>query len=423
MTIKKTTKKYDYDVAVIGAGPAGIMTAGQAAQLGLKVVLIEKNSKPGKKLLLTGNGRCNLTNAEFNLRELAKNYNNGEFLFHAFSVFGPKEVISFFENLGIKTKIENNKRVFPVSNSAENVLEALAKYLEKNKVEVLNNSEVVDVKKTGKKITKIVLADKEITAKNYILTTGGKSYSQTGSTGFGYELSEKLGHKIAEPMPALAPIELSAQGGPVSGWKALQGISLKDVRLNVLSNNKKIISEEGEIIFTHYGISGPAVLNISGKVQELLKNGETKISIDLFPLLNQEELKKGLETELKKYPNKSNKNILSIFVPERLADVLLDVAGLDKEKTGNNMSKVERELITKTLKTFEITPKQVLDFDLAMVTRGGVSLKEIDHKTMKSKIISNLLFAGEILDVDGKTGGFNLQMCWSTGYIAGKSCE
>lgn len=416
MTTKKSIK-YDYDVAVTGAGPAGMMAAGQAAQLGLSVVLIEKNSKPGKKLLLTGNGRCNITNAEFNSRELVKNYNNGEFLFHAFSVFGPKEVINFFDKLGVKTKIEANKRVFPVSNDANDVLDALKKYLEENKVEILYNSEVADIKKIKNKITKIILKDREITAKNYILTTGGKSYSHTGSTGLGYELSEKLGHSIIKPTPALSPIALEDRF-----IKGLQGISLKDVKLTALQDNKKYISEEGEIIFTHYGISGPAVLNISGKISELLAKGETKIYIDLFPLLNQEELKKGLETELKKYPGKTNKNILSFFVPERLAEALLIFAKIDGSKIANNMSKPERELVVKTLKNFEVAPKEVLDFNLAMVTRGGVSLKEIDHKTMKSKIINNLSFAGEIIDVDGKTGGFNLQMCWSTGYIAGRSC-
>ncbi len=419
---KGDTKKDIFDVAVIGAGPAGMMAACTAARNGLRVVLIEKNKQLGKKLLLTGNGRCNLTNAEFNLRELVKNYNNGEFLFHAFSVFGPKEAINFFEKLGLKTKVETGRRVFPKSDDAEEVLDTLKKYLADNKVHIIYDSEVVDVSFKGNKINKLLLKSGEIKAKKYILCTGGKSYSLTGSDGFGYKLAEKTGHTIIKPKPALAPITVK------EGWiKNLQGISLKDVKVTVFQNNlptqagKKQLQEEGEILFTHFGISGPAALNISGKVGNLLEKGEVKICFDLFPLLNQEQLLKGIEDMLKKYANKTIKNILSAFMPERLAEVLLDITGLDKNKIANNMSKIEKGIIIKTLKNIELTPEDISGFEQAIVTRGGISLKEIDHKTMKSKIIDNLFFAGEIIDVDGKTGGFNLQMCWSTGYLAGRS--
>ncbi|MBU4274673.1 NAD(P)/FAD-dependent oxidoreductase [Patescibacteria group bacterium] len=415
---KKDTKKYDFDVAVIGAGPAGIMAACAAARQGLSVVLIEKNSALGKKLLLTGNGRCNLTNSEFNLKELVKNYNNGGFLFHAFSVFGPKEVIDFFEGLEVKTKTEKDKRVFPRSDDAEEVLEALTDYLSDKKIKMFFASEVVGVSCKDKKIIKIILKDKEIKAKKYVLCTGGKSYPLIGSDGFGYKLAEKMGHTIVKPRPALSPIIIK------EGWvKNLQGISLKDIKITVFQNRKKQLQEEGEILFTHFGMSGPAVLNISGKVGDLLEKGEIKICIDLFPLLDQEELLKELEDILRKYPNKTAKNILSIFVPERLAEVLLDIATIDKTEIANNISKIKRATIVKILKNIEVTAEDILGFDQAIVTRGGVSLKEIDHNTMKSKIIDNLFFAGEIIDVDGKTGGFNLQMCWSTGYTAGKSCE
>ena len=435
-------KEDKFDVAIIGAGPAGIMAAGTAARQGLRVVLIEKNSAPGKKLLLTGNGRCNLTNAEFNLRELVKNYNNGKFLFHAFSVFGPKEVINFFEQLGLKTKIETGKRVFPKRDDAQEVLEVLTKYLADKKinpvksrkagillkaklfngVKMFFNSEVVDIDCKSKKIKKLILKRPEgcfgIEAKNYILCTGGKSYSLTGSDGFGYKLAEKMGHTIIKPKPALAPIIVKEE------WaKKLQGISLKDVKITVFQNKEKQLQEEGEILFTHFGISGPAVLNISGEVGNLLEKGEVKMCIDLFPLLNQEELCRGIEDIFKKYTNKTAKNILSVFVPERLSEVLLDIIGLDKNKITSNMSKMERGTIIKTLKNIEIIAEDILDFDQAMVTRGGISLREIDDKTMKSRIIENLFFAGEIIDVDGKTGGFNLQMCWSTGHIAGENCK
>ncbi|MCX6723698.1 MAG: NAD(P)/FAD-dependent oxidoreductase [Candidatus Staskawiczbacteria bacterium] len=416
----KLKKEIKYDVAVVGGGPAGIMVAATAAELGAKVVLIEKNKQLGNKLLLTGKGRCNLTNAEFNLRELVKSYNNGEFLFHAFSVFGPKETIEFFEKLGVKTKIENGKRVFPASNDAEEVLEALNKFLVKNKVEVLFNCEVKDVVKKGNRIGKIILNTGEVTAKKYIFCSGGKSYSLTGSDGSGYKLVEKLGHTIINPKPALTPIKLkdNLKGG---GIKNLQGINLENIRLSVFQNNKKQFSEPGEILFTHFGISGPAVLNISGKVGDLLELGEVKIIVDLFPELNQEEVSESFEEMLKKYPKKTSKNVLSEFLQERLAEFILGISGIDKDKTANNMSKIEKAMLVKILKNFELTPEAVLGFEGAMVTRGGVSLKEIDHKTMQSKIIDNLFFAGEIIDVDGRTGGFNLQSCWSTGYLAGKS--
>jgi len=413
--VEKDTKN-KYDIAIIGAGPAGMMAAIQSARNNLRVVLLEKNEKLGKKLLLTGGRRCNLTNAEFDLKKLVENYNNGEFLFHAFSVFGPKQTIEFFEKIGIKTKIESGKRVFPVGDDADDILEALKVRLKENNVEILYGSEVTDIVKKGKKIIKIVLKKDEIVAKNYILATGGKSYSQTGSNGFGYKLAEKLGHTIIKPMPAVSPIRLT------ENWvKDLQGISLKNIKINVLLGGKKIISENGEIIFTHFGISGPAALNISGKVGELLEEGEVKMSLDLFPELNQEEVLKSFEEILKKYPKQIIKNILCEIAPERFAEVLLNVVKIEKTKIANNMSKIEKLAVIKIIKNFEVTVEDILGFEGAMVTRGGISLKEIDHKTMKSSIIDNLSFAGEIIDVDGKTGGFNLQMCWSTGYLAGQS--
>jgi len=412
-------KEDKFDVAIVGAGPAGIMAAIIASELGHSVILIEKNKQLAKKLLLTGNGRCNLTNAEFNLRELVKNYGkNGEFLFHAFFVFGPKETINFFEKLGVKTKTEADKRVFPISDEADEILEALKEELEKNKVKILFNSKVIDVEKKSNKIDKIILESGEVKAKRYILATGGKSYTQTGSDGFGYNLAKKLGHTVVSPSPALCPIRLSTMTG-----KNLQGISLKNVRLNILQNGKKKISEAGEIMFTHFGISGPAILNISGKIGELLEAGKVIISLDLFPELNQEEVLKSFEEILQKYPRQIVKNILCKIAPERFVDVLLETARMDPMKIANNMSKIERASIVKILKNFEMIVEDIMGFDNAMVTRGGVSLEEIDHKTMKSKIINNLYFAGEMIDIDGKTGGFNLQACWSTGYLAGKNIK
>ena len=425
MKPEKSIKKYDYDVAVLGAGPAGIMAAGKAARFGLSVVLIEKNLTLAKKLLLTGNGRCNFTNFELDLNGLVKNYNNGKFLFHIFSVFGPEETIKFFEELGVKTKIEKSKRVFPASDSAQEILEALKKYLAENKVNMLFNSEVIDIDRSGKKINKLILKDhsissgpgREITAKKYILCTGGKSYPLTGSDGFGYELAKKLGHTIVKPLPALSSIRVKEK------WvKSLQGVSLKGVKITVFQKGKKRFQEEGSILFTHFGISGPAVLNISANAGDLLEKGETKICFDLAPLLNQKEFEEKLNEILKKYPKKKFKNILSDFAPEKLTETLLDIVGVDKNKTANNVSKIEREITIKVFKNLEVTAESIFGFNEAKTTRGGISLAEIDSKTMRSKIIDNLFFAGEVIDVDGKTGGFNLQMCWSTGYVAGESC-
>ena len=287
-----------FDLAVVGAGPAGMMAAGTAAESGAKVILIEKNQELGKKLLLTGNGRCNITNAEFNLRKLVENYGkNGKFLFHAFSVFGPKEVINFFKGLGVKIKIENDNRVFPTSEKATDVLNALKRYLLENKVNIFLDSRVSRVILKDNKIEKLIAGDKEIIAKKYIFCTGGKSYPTTGSTGDGFKWASDLGHSISELSPALAPIKLKED------WaRDLQGLVLKDVKISVLENNKKHFKETGDILFTHFGLSGPLILDISKIIGELLKQGEVKLSLDLFPNLDIEVLDKKIKEKINKNP-------------------------------------------------------------------------------------------------------------------------
>ncbi len=396
-----------FDVAVVGAGPAGMMAAGVAAESGAKVILIEKNKQLGKKLLLTGNGRCNLTNAEFNLRRLVENYGkDGKFLFHAFSVFGPKEVINFFDNLGVKTKIEKNNRVFPISGKGEDILSALKKYLLINKVNISLNSEVSRIIFKNNKIEKLVIGDREIVAKKYIFCTGGKSYPITGSTGDGFKWASDLGHGIGEVSPTLVPIKLK------ENWvKGLQGLALNDVEVSILQNNKKHFKEMGDVLFTHFGLSGPAILNLSKKIGELLKQGEVRLSLDLFPNLDIESLDKKIQEKINKNPKKSIKNLFVDFIPQKLATVFIKYLGIG----------FERKTTAKFLKNIEVITTGLLGFETAMATSGGVLLKEIDDKTMKSKIIDNLFFSGEIINLDGKTGGFNLQICWSTGYLAGKS--
>jgi hypothetical protein len=401
-----------FDVAIVGAGPSGIIAAGVVAESGAKVILIEKNERLGQKLLLTGNGRCNITNAEFNLRKLVNNYGKeGEFLFHAFSVFGPKEVINFFNSLGIETKIENNKRVFPKSGKSKDILNVLEKYLLERKVNILLNSQVSRIISKNNKIEKLVVGDREIIAKNYIICTGGKSYPITGSTGDGFRWLEGLGHTISEPSPALVPIKTRED------WVMdLQGLALKDVEISV----KKQFKEIGDVLFTHFGLSGPLILDISKRIGKLLKQGEVKLNLDLLPNLNIEVLDKEFRKKVKETPKRSIKSLLADFMPKRLVMVFMKKLKIE-DKQINNITKEERRDIIKLLKNIEVTVIDLLGFDLAMVTSGGVSLKEIDDKTMKSKIIDNLYFAGEIINIDGRSGGFNLQLCWSTGYLAGKS--
>jgi len=410
-------KESNFDVAIVGAGPAGMIAAGRAAELGVKAILIEKNEKPGIKLLLTGKGRCNITNAEFNLRELVKNYGkNGNFLFHAYSVFGPKNIIDFFEKSGLKTKIERGKRVFPISDQSKDVLKALINYLIKNKAGMIYDSEVVGVDCQNRKINKLILKKREIAAKNYIFCTGGKSYPSTGSTGDGFKWAKALGHHIKDLSPALVPIKIKET------WiKELQGLSLKNVEINVFQKGKKEKSEFGECIFTHFGLSGPIVLDISKKVGELLKNGEVELSLDLKPALDSATLDERIQRDFNKYQNKAFKNCLVDLLPRKLIPVIIKISNINPEKKVNTITKEERHSLVKLLKNLEMTSAGLLGFDSAIVTSGGISLEEIDHKTMKSKIIDNLFFAGEIIDIDGPTGGFNLQACWSTGYLAGEN--
>lgn len=412
-----------FDVAVIGAGPAGMMAAGVAAELGESVILLEKNKELGKKLLLTGNGRCNITNAEFNLRKLVANYGKGgDFLFHAFSIFGPKEVINFFNKLGIKTKIEAGNRVFPLSGNAGDVLCALNRYLLENKVNISLNTQISKVIIKGKKIEKLLIGGNpsagsgQVIAKKYIFCTGGKSYPVTGSTGDGYKWIKDMGHSITEPSPALVPIKVKED------WvKDLQGLSLQEVKITVAQNNKKQFQEVGDILFTHFGLSGPVVLNMSKRVGELLKKGEVIICIDFYPNLNTADLIRKINEGIIKNPKISVKNFLINLMPQRLVPVFMQSVKIDGDKPTNSITKNERVVIAKQLKQIGVTAIELLGFESAHVTSGGVALKEIDGKTMKSKIIDNLYFAGEIIDIDGRTGGFNLQACWSTGYLAGKN--
>jgi len=408
----------NFDVIVIGGGPAGIMAAIKAGQLKKRVALLEKNATLGNKLLLTGGKRCNITNISFLEKELAMQYGKeGLFLLHAFSIFGPKEMIEFLNKNGIKTEIEKQGRVFPKSNKANDILKLFIYFLRNNNVTVINKAHVKDIKFKNKLITEIILSnEKKLTAKNYILSTGGMSYSFTGSTGDGYKFAEKMGHKIEPLKPGLVPITIKEE------WvKKIQGLSLSDAKLDIYAGTKKQFSITGAIIFTHFGLSGPAILNISQKVGDLLEKGKATIVLDLNPDKNLQEIDIILQNYFLQNTNKTLKNCLANLLPPKLIPAILELSNVNPSKKVNEITKEERLKLVKVLKKFEMTPTGFLSFNEAMITLGGISLKEIDAKTMRSKIIKNLFFAGEIINLHGPTGGYNLQQCWSTGNLAGKN--
>jgi predicted Rossmann fold flavoprotein len=405
-----------YDVAVIGGGPAGIIAAGRAGALGARVILLEKNLQLGQKLLITGGGRCNFTNYIIEPKIMASKLNhNGRFLISALHQFGPEDMINFLNNSGVPTKIEADNRVFPINNRSQDILKALIGYLKRNNVTVQNNAIVKNIIKKDNLITKIISTNgQEISAKQFILCTGGKSYPKTGSTGDGYQWLRALGHNIIKPKPSLSPIALEEKF-----IKQLEGLSLKDIKIYLYQNKKKINSELGDIIFTSDGISGPAVLNLSRKINEL--NGKSEIALDLKPKLDIEDLNSQLKNVFQIDKNKMIKNILTNLLPSKLVLVILKSAEINVDKKVHSITREERQKILTLIKSFVLHIRGLKGFNSAMITSGGVDIKEIDPKTMKSKLIENLYFAGEIIDVDGPTGGYNLQICWSTGYLSGDS--
>ena len=406
-----------FDVAIIGGGPAGMMAACRAGELEAKVVLLERNNTPGRKLLLTGKGRSNIAKAEFNPRELVKKYGReGDFLLHPLSVFGVKEIIGFFEKKGLKIKTERGKRIFPQSDMASDVLNIFIDYLRKNKVKIMTNSKVEKILKEKNRVSKIILKDgKEISAKNYIIATGSKSFPGTGSTGDGYKWAKEMGHTVTKLRPALVPLKIKED------WpKEAQGLSLKNVELAVFQNGRKKDSRFGEMLFTHFGLSGPIVLDLSGEVGEFLEKGEIKLFLDLKPALDFQTLDKRIQSDFSKYNNKLFKNCLFDLFPKKLIPIIVELSGIVPSKKVNKITREERYKLVKLSKGLEMTVSSLLGFNMAIITLGGVSLKEIDSKTMKSKLIENLFFAGEIINLHGPTGGYNLQLCWSTGYLAGQ---
>lgn len=427
-----------YDVAVIGGGPAGMMAAGRAAERGLRVVLLEKNEGLGKKLLITGGGRCNVTNAEFDNRTLlAKFKESDKFLFSAFSQHSVKESLDFFHSHDMDTKVENEKRVFPVSNSARSVWEAVVEYMKDNGVEIRSNVTVtgfvqtkpgvidaVKIKQTeaGKKGEKAADTD-PIKARAFILATGGKSHPETGSTGDGFEWLRKIGHQVAEPKASLVPIEVADE------WvKKLSGFSLPNAKITLFQNGVKQGGKsgvkKGKVLFTHFGLSGPAILNMSSEIGELLKYGEVTLSLDLMPGHDYAQLNEALQKLFKKNSNKQFKNIIGGvggLIPNSMTPVVLEKCGIDPEVPCHSVTREERLNLVKLLKDIHIRPTGLLGTDKAIITSGGVTLSEIDTKTMSSKLVPNLYIVGDMLDIDRPSGGYSLQLCWTTGWVAGNT--
>ena len=406
-----------HDIVVIGGGPAGMMAAGRAAELGAKVVLIEKNEILGKKLLITGKERCNFTHKEFDIKKLAEKFGrNGRFLYSALSVFGVHEVINFFESRGVKGKIEQGDRIFPEKDNAQDIVNVLIKYLAEGKVNILLNSEVTGFKQKNRKISQVLLRGRHISADKYIICAGGKSYPQTGSTGDGYQWAKQFGHTIIKPAPALNPVKTSEK------WvKELQGLSLKNVSLKLFQNGKKQDERFGEMLFTHFGVSGPIVMDMSKNIGALLKNGPVKLILDLKPALDFKKLDKRIQRDFQEFKGRMFKNSLKGLLPLSMIPVIIKLSGIEPEKKVDYISREERNKLVHLLKELELTPTGLLGFKWSVVTSGGVALKEVNPNTMGSKKIENLYFAGEILDLDGPSGGYNLQECWSTGYLAGQS--
>lgn len=408
----------EYDLAVIGGGPSGMMAAGRAKELGARVILLEKKPLLGSKLLLTGKNRSNLTRAEFNIKELVKHYGReGDFLLFAFSRFGPQEVINFFQSKGLLVKQERGKRFFPQSEKSLDVLKTLLRYLKANQVEIKTQAEVKKLEVKEGKIHHLLLKNGEmIKAQNYLIATGGKSFPQTGSTGDGYVWLKQLGHTIVPLRPALVPLKIKEPW-----FKIKEGLNLKNVSLTVYQNQKKKAFRFGEMEFTYFGISGPIVLDLSILIGELLTKGEVKLILDLKPALTEEILDKRLQRDFTKYQNRVFRDALNDLLPRRLIPIIISLSKISPLKKVNTITKKERQQLAFLLKHLEITVTGLLGFSHALVTSGGVALKEIDAKTMRSKIIPNLYLAGEIINLCGPSGGYNLQLCWSTGYLVGET--
>ncbi len=404
------------NVAVVGGGAAGMIAAIAAAENGHKVTLYEHNEKLGKKLFITGKGRCNVTNAS-DIDEIFNNIvTNSKFLYSSIYTFTNDMVMDFFEKDGLKLKVERGNRVFPASDHSSDVIKVLEKRLKKSGVTVKLNTNVERLLWDDSGIKGIVAENKDIMADAVIMATGGLSYKSTGSDGSGFKMVTGAGHSTSEFSPALVPITIE-EDYP----KEMQGVSLKNVEVEILNGKKKIYSAFGEMLFTHFGVTGPVILSASSKIIKHLKNGNLTLKIDLKPALTEEQLDTRILRDFKENINRDFKNSLDGLLPKKMIEPIIRYSGIPFDKKVNAITREERRNLVKAFKEFTMTINGIRGYDEAIITHGGVTVKEINPATMESKLIKGLYFAGEMIDVDALTGGYNLQIAWSTGYLAGTS--
>lgn len=412
-------------VGVIGGGAAGMIAAITAAKDNNEVVVIEKTSSLGNKLKITGKGRCNLTfdgDEENFKKNIVTNY---KFMYSSFSNFSNKDVVNYFESLGVKTKVERGGRIFPVSDKATDIVKALENEIKKHKIKVMYNSSVTEIITKNNIVTGVKLENGNIiNVDKCVVATGGNSYKSTGSTGDGYRLLEKLGHTVTEIKPALVPLKSEDKI-----CKELQGLSLRNISINLIDTetNKLIYSDFGEMMFSHFGVTGPVILSASSRLNQVkdlknkFRNKNIKLVIDLKPALSSEVLDKRILRDFEKYTNKEFKNALNDLLPQKLIPVVIDISDIDENTKVHQITKKQRENLVSIIKNLEVTITDFMPIDMAIVTSGGINVKEVNPKTMESKIIKGIYIAGELLDVDAYTGGYNLQIAFSTGFAAGKN--
>ncbi|MCR4818175.1 MAG: NAD(P)/FAD-dependent oxidoreductase [Fretibacterium sp.] len=435
-----------FDTIIIGGGPAGLMAAIQASSAGERVLLLEKNANLGVKLLLSGRGRCNFTNGEENTDAFLDRYGeNGRFLYSAFSRFGPAQTLDFFHQNGVETVMERGKRIFPVPGRADSggqrILDVLLLLCKKGNVRILRNASVkaMKVRKPRREgelahAERLITGVEELEAKRYIIATGGKSYPKTGSTGDGYRFAQAAGHTIVPTYPALVPIRTRET------WvKLAHGCNLRNVNITVMVNGRKAEEHFGEMEFTNFGVSGPIVMEMSARVPDWIDEakrgtspeekgeapggGVVQLSLDLKPALPHDKLRTRIAQDFQTEGSRRFDGALRRLVPGHLIPMILELSDVPPDKPVAYISSEEIEALTRLLKDIRLTVNGLWSFNNAVVTRGGVSLKEVDPRTMRSRLCDNLYFAGEVLDLNGPSGGFNLQVCWSTGYIAGRAAE
>ena len=406
-------------VLIIGGGAAGMMAAVTAARNGHEVHVYEKNEKPGKKLFITGKGRCNVTNACDMDTLFSSVCSNGKFLYSAFYGFTNLDVMAFFEDAGVALKTERGERVFPVSDQSAEVIDGLKRVMKKEGVRLHLNTAVKEVCTANGRAAGILLENgQSVPGDAVIVATGGISYPSTGSTGDGYRFAETMGHTVTDCIPSLVPFNVRE-----AFVKELQGLSLKNVEISIFNGKKELYREFGEMLFTHFGVSGPLILTASSRVGRLASKQELKLTLDLKPALSMEQLDQRVLRDFDANPNKSFKNVAGSLFPAKLTPVMIALSGIEPDRKVNGISREERQRFVWLIKHLEMTVTGLRGWNEAIITKGGVSVKEVNPSTMESRRISGLYFAGEVLDLDAVTGGFNLQIAWSTAYAAGNAIE